>query len=306
VRLLPGLAAMLPLVAGCAGGPGSSTDPAPMAVRTIAEVPGGTGGLEIDAEGRLYSSEFGDTLSQGPIGTRVFRITPDGAVDVFAEGFRGASGNTFDAAGNFLQSNIGGNTVTLIEPGGARREVVTDGLANPVGITAGADDAFYVANCGNNTIRRVTLDGTSTEFSASPLLRCPNGIVADADGDLYVSNFYNGDVLRIHPDGAAERLATIPGDNNGHLAIGNGVLYLAGRGAHQIYEVSFDGVVRLLAGTGERGHADGPAASATLSLPNDLALSADGRTLYFNEVLPLDDPTGQQLAPTLVRALTLR
>jgi hypothetical protein len=103
-----------------------------------------------------------------------------------------------------------------------------------------------------------------------------------------------------------ERLATLPGDNNGHLVFGNGVLYVAARGANQIYRVTLDGEVLLLAGSGERGHADGPAATATLSLPNDLALSADGAELYFNEVVPLDDPTGEKLAPTLVRALALR
>jgi sugar lactone lactonase YvrE len=277
-----------------------------MTVRTLVEVPGGTGGLEIGPDGELYSSEFGDTLSGGPLGTRVFRIQPDGTFSVFADGFRGASGNTFDAAGNFLQSNVGGNTVTILSRDGERRELATEGLTNPVGIIPGPSGDYYVANCGSNTVRRVTREGVSTEYSADPLLRCPNGIAYADDGNLYVSNFYNGDVLRLRPDGRAERLATLPGENNGHLLFGNGVLYVAARGANQIYEVKLDGTVRLLAGSGERGHADGPAAEATLSLPNDLALSADGRTLYFNEVKPIDDPTGQQLAPTLVRALGLR
>jgi sugar lactone lactonase YvrE len=291
----------LPAAAACAVDPAAAP-----AVRTIAEVPGGTGGLEVGPDGALYASEFGDTLRDGPLGTRVFRLDPDGRVAVFADGFRGASGNAFDAAGNFLQSNIGAHTVVLIAPDGERRELEVEGLANPVGIVQGPDEAYYVASCGNDSIRRVTANGASSEFSADALLACPNGIVRAGDGHLYVSNFRNGDVLRVRPDGTAERLATLPGGNNGHLIFGNGVLYVAARGAHQLYEVALGGEVRLLAGSGARGHDDGPAGEATLSLPNDLALARDGRTLYFNEVVPLDDPSGQQLAPTLVRALSLR
>jgi sugar lactone lactonase YvrE len=277
-----------------------------MSVRTVVELPGGTGGLEIGPHGELYSSEFGDTLNRGPVGTRVFRISPDGSFTVFAEGFHGASGNTIDTAGNFLQSNIAGNTVTVLRPDGTRAEVGSEGLANPVGIVEGPGGDYYVASCGSNTIERITLGGASTRFSSDPLLACPNGIVYAADGNFYVSNFRNGDVVRLLRDGRAERLATLPGDNNGHLVFGNGVLYVAARGANQIYRVTLEGEVLLLAGSGERGHADGPAATATLSLPNDLALSADGAELYFNEVVPLDDPTGEKLAPTLVRALALR
>ena len=134
----------------------------------------------------------------------------------------------------------------------------------------------------------------------------PTASRRDEDGTFYVSNFRNGDVIRISSDGEATRLATIPGGNNGHLVVGDGLLYVAARGAHQIYELEMDGTMRVLAGTGEHGIADGPALEATLSYPNDLGISPDGRFLYWNDVAEIVEDGGQTLAPTVVRMLRLR
>ena len=298
----------LALVAASTAAPASyaqSRSATVAAVRTIADsIPGGTGGLELGPDGHLYTSDFGATLSSGPAGTRVFRVTPAGEVSVFADGLVGASGNTFAADGSFLQSNVAGNTISRIAPDGTVRAFATEGLRNPVGIIAGSDGAYYIANCGGNDVRRVTPDGAVTLFSADSLLRCPNGIALGPGGDLYVSNFYNGDVVRLDRSGRGSRLATLPGANNGHLVFGNGVFYVVARKANQIYEVAVNGTVRLLAASGARGGVDGPASSATFSLPNDLALSVDGRTLYVNEV-GANVPGDQVLTPTRIRALTL-
>jgi len=263
----------------------------------------GTGGLEVDPDGNIYMSDFGALLT-GADGTRIFRVTPAGSVSVFASGFVGATGSTFDADGNFLQANIGGNVISRIHPDGAIDTLSSEGLVNPVGIILNAEGVLFVANCGNGTIGRVTPTGRTEVFAADSLLRCPNGIAAASDGNLYVSNFANGDVLRVDPSGTVTRLAALPGNNNGHLTWGNGVLYVAARTANQLYELHLDGSFRLLAGTGERGLRDGPALEATLSLPNDLALSPDGSVLYWNDVGVLN-PDPRVLAPTVVRSLTL-
>jgi sugar lactone lactonase YvrE len=299
---------LLVLIAASVAGPAShaqTRSPQEATVRTIADsIPGGTGGLELGPDGHLYTADFGATLSRGPAGTKVFRVSMSGVVSVFATGLLGASGNTFADDGSFLQSNIAGNTIARISPDGNVRAFATAGLSNPVGIIKGSDGAYYVANCGANDVRRVTPEGVATLFSADPLLNCPNGIALGPNGQLYVSNFYNGDVVRLDHSGRGARLASLPGANNGHLVFGNGVFYVVARKANQIYEVAVDGTIRLLAGSGARGGLDGPAGSATFSLPNDLALSSDGRTLYVNEV-SVNAPGDQVLAPTRIRAVTL-
>lgn len=273
-------------------------------VRTVtAPIEAGTGGLEVDRQGRIYFADFGETL-RGPVGTRVFRITPDGRVEVFADGLVGASGNAFDSRGRLLQSNIGGPSVSRIAPDGSVSSFAAEGLAAPVGIAVDQTDTAFVANCGSNTIRKITPDGASLPFAGSPLFRCPNGITMAPDGMLYVSNFGNGDVLRVTRSGEVSRFVTIPGGNNGHILAGNGILYVAARGANALYAVTLDGDTARIAGTGERGRTDGPALSATLSLPNDIALSPDGRHLYFNDVAPTSgDPS--VIRPSVLRVLDL-
>jgi len=275
-------------------------------VRTLSSpIDAGSGGLEVDADGNVYTADFGATLSSGPPGTRVWRITPAGEVSVYAEGFRGASGNAIGPDGTFYQANIAGGTVSRVDQDGKVSTFVASGLAAPVGLTFDNQGRLVVANCGSNTLARVDEDGEAEVFASSNLLQCPNNLVLGGDGNFYVSNFYNGDVVRITPQGETTRLVTLPGGNNGHLVFTDGVFYVAARAANQIYEVTMDGESRVIAGSGDRGVDDGPAMEATLSLPNDLALSPDGRTLYWNDVAA-PGPGTQTLTPTVVRALTLR
>lgn len=277
----------------------------PGQVRTLAgPIEAGSGGLEVDAQGNVYTADFGATLSSGPPGTRVWRITPDGEVSVYAEGFRGASGNAIGPDGTFYQANIAGGTVSKVDADGNVTPFVTSGLTAPVGMTFDGNGRLIVANCGSNTISQIDEAGVAEVFASDDLLQCPNGLVLGGDGNFYVSNFYNGDVVRVTPAGEVTRFVTLPGDNNGHLVFTDGVFYVAARAANQIWEVTMDGASRLIAGSGERGVEDGPALEATLSLPNDLALSPDGATLYWNDVAA-PGPETQTLTPTVVRALTL-
>lgn len=298
------------LLAAAIGGPiapvSAQERAARLTVGTLAgPIDAGSGGLEVDAEGNVYTADFGATLSNGPPGTRVWRSTPGGDVSVFAEGLRGASGNTIGPDGWFYQSNIAASTISRIAPDGTVEPFVTEGIRGPVGIVFDEGGDLIVANCGANSLSRVSPDGVARPLVSSELLACPNGITLAGDGHFYVANFANGDVIRVSPDGEATRFVTVPGDNNGHIVWGNGVLYVVARGAHQIYELTLDGELTLLAGSGERGLDDGPADRASLSLPNDVALSPDGRVLYWNDVGELDPADGQTLGPTWIRYVEL-
>ena len=294
------------LALGAAFHPVSAQDRPTLEVHTLAgPIEAGSGGLEVDPDGNVYTADFGATLSSGPPGTRVWKVTPTGEVSVFAEGLAGASGNTLGADGWFYQSNISGNTVSRISPEGIVEPFVTTGLRNPVGLVFDEDERLIVANCGGNSLSRVSDDGTPEVFTDTDLLQCPNGITLGPDGHFYVANFSNGDIVRISRTGEATRFATLPGNNNGHIVFGNGVFYVVARGNHQIYELTLDGELTLIAGSGERGLEDGPADKATLSLPNDVALSPDGRILYWNDV-GVTEPDPQTLTPTWIRYVELR
>lgn len=298
---------------GAAQNHAESAPDAPLSVSTIATFESGTGGLTVAPDGTLYHSDFGSRLGgRGTGGHRVFTITTEGKVSVFATGLLGASGSEWGHDDHLYQSSIGGNTLSRIDAEGTVTEFAS-GLSNPVGVAQyptknGAPGDFLVANCGASSIQRIAPAGESTEWVKSPLLACPNGLVIAERGMVYAANFMNGNVVQITPDGEPSVLASLPGNNNGHLFYQHGALWVVARSAHQIYRVGLSeeerGQVSLVAGSGEKGGTDGPATEASFCYPNDLGFSPDGQTLYVNEVAD-HASTGQILSPSRIRAIDL-
>jgi len=269
---------------------------------------GGTGGLTVDKEGNIYSSDFGPFLGQlaqnfSPK-NKIFKISPDGKVSIFADSLMGASGSKFDSNGNLYQSNIRGRYISKITPSGEVSVFNKDSLIAPVGIAIDNNDDLVVCNCGNNTLRKITQDGSNTLFVASELLKCPNGITMDENGNYYIANFSDGNVIKVTAEGEASVLVTLPGNNNGHVIYNSGPLYVVARSAHSIYRVSLSGEMELFAGTGERGRTNGDRLKSTFNYPNDLDFSPDGKFLYVNEEA---DTVGNPriLTPTIVRRIRM-
>ncbi len=256
-----------------------------------------SGGLSVDSSGNIYVANFGETLSGG--GEEVYKISPDGEVEVFATGLNGASGN-FYYDGFLYQSNINSGVISRIDANG-NVENISSGHASPVGVAIDKDGVLFVANCGANSIRKVNPDGSSTILAQSILLSCPNGLTSDENGNLYTCNFNNGFVVKITPEGQVSVIATLPGSNNGHLTYRNGRLYVVDRGGNRIYEVELDGTTKILAGSGNNGNDDGDAFSATFSRPNGIGLSPDGNTIYISDKVSTN--SAQDINPVLVRKI---
>lgn len=287
------------ILAGCLAAAAPAAE-----VTTLATVDVGSGGITVAPNGDVYTSDFGPVLGRSPeTGTKIFKVSPSGEATLFADGLNGASGSEWGADGAFYQSNIRGNVVSRIV-GGKVETFASEGFQSPVGIVQRPDGSFLVANCGSGSIQRVLPDGSTERFVESSLLACPNGITLDGDGNVYVANFMNGNVVKITPEAEASVLAEIPGNNNGHLFFHDGALWVVARSAHQIYRVTLDGEVELVAGSGEKGGKDGPAEEASFCFPNDLGFSPDGRYLYVNEVAD-ETSTGQKLGPTRIRRIDL-
>ncbi|MEM7477517.1 MAG: FG-GAP-like repeat-containing protein [Planctomycetota bacterium] len=269
------------------------------------DIEAGTGGLNIDSEGRLYTADFGWRLDgSGKGGNRLYRVTPEGKSELFHDKLRGGSGNTFDANGNLYQSSIGGNFISKVTPDGRAEVFCKTGLQAPVGLAFNSKGTLFACNCGNNTIQQIAIDGTSKPFCTSPLLKTPNGIAVGPDDMMYVCNFGNGLVVQIDLEGNATKLATLPGGNNGHLIYHRGYLYILARMDCRVYEIDLAGRVTVFAGNGKRGKQNGAPLESSFSLPNSLIISPDEKYLYVNETSPISGDH-RILGPTRIRRIEL-
>jgi sugar lactone lactonase YvrE len=241
---------------------------------TVADF-GGVGGVVVDALGYVYVADFRNA---------VWRIHPDGHVEKFADGLYGASGNAIGPRGYLYQSSFNGNYISKISRTGEVEMFADEGLVGPVGIAANVEGDLYVVNCRGAFVSKVDPDGTVSDFSRSDLFACPNGITFDDQGDLFVVNFNNTKIIRITPDGVASEFADVPGaGGNGHITFARGAFYVTKLRGNQVFRLNRDGTSSVVAGTGQPGEGDGPALQATMTSPNGIGVSANGKELWVND-----------------------
>lgn len=266
------------------------------AISTLGEpMPGIGGGIAVGPDGSLYVADFLTTI---------YKVTPEGASEVFAAGMQVPSGIAVDSKGRVIQSEFKANRVLRFSPSGEEQEVLATGIPGPVGIAIDDEDRIYVTSCHSGSLWVIEPDGSSRQLAQSSLFQCANGITRDEHGTLYVCNYNDGMVLRVGKDGVVTPLVSIPGLNNGHITYRHGFLWVAGMAANQIFRVGLDGTLELIGGTGAPGGQDGTALSATLFKPNAMAFDAAGTTLYWNGQRGYRGDAASKSA-SIVRTLTL-
>lgn len=255
--------------------PPQTSSPLGATVHTLTDsIVGGAAGLSIDKMGVLYAGTFDD---------RVYKVRMDGRAEVFASGLYGATGNAVGPMGNLYQLNFFGGYVTEIDRHG-NQAILASGLETPVGV-AFAEGDLYVANCGSNSISRVTLAGQVTTLVQGPPFNCPNGITYASDGNLYVVNFSDTKLLKVTLSGDVTEFITLPHDQN-VIASARGHLYVASGSGRQLHRVALaTKEIAHIAGTGERGSRDGPALDATFHSPNGIAATGEGK-VFVHDINP--------------------
>jgi serine/threonine protein kinase/sugar lactone lactonase YvrE len=176
---------------------------------------------------------------------------------------------------------------------------------NPSGIAVDGRGYVYVADWGNNSVRKIDPVGMTVtiagdlepgyvdDVGTAARFRELNGIAVDAGGVIYVADTGNHAIRKITPDG---RVSTLAGSGVAGFADGfgraarfaypygvvvdaMGTVYVADAGNHRIRSVRADGTVTTVAGSGTAGFADGASATARFAQPYGLALTGNG-TLY--------------------------
>lgn len=145
-------------------------------------------GITFGNDGRLLVTNraAGEVLSMDP---------ETGTYDVLADGFSLPVGVVDLPDGSLVVSQFGGR-VTLVTRAGERRELGGDFGRPGVGIVEDGDDAVFVVDYGDRSLRRVTLDGRSAivtrEIQGSPV-----ALARDRDGALLLGTWGPGNLYRI-------------------------------------------------------------------------------------------------------------
>ncbi|WP_428330947.1 NHL repeat-containing protein [Mucilaginibacter sp.] len=244
------------------------------------------------------------------------------------------SGIAVDASLNVYVADAGNNMIRMISPTGVVTTLagtVAKGRANgtgtaatfsyPYAIAIDASGNLYVADEGNNLIRKITAGGVVSTLAGSGQVGSANGpgsgasfydasgIAVDGSGNVYVADQGNNLIRKITPAGVVSTLAGsgASGSQNGtgtaasfyaptSVAVdATGNVYVADSFNNMIRKITPDGVVSTFAGSGTAGATNGTGTAATFNNPQGLNFDVEGNLYvadYTNNQIRKISPAG--------------
>ena len=262
----------------------------------------------------VYPTPYTFTTLAGKIGPG------DNNVSAAGRSFSHSRAVAVDLAGNVYVASMWEHTIcrvtatgeVTILAGQAGRAGSEDGVGgaarfcHPQGLAVDAAGNLFVADSGNDTIRRVTpggvvttvaglarLAGAADGLGTAARFNYPDSVAVDGAGNIYVADLYNATIRKVTPAGEVSTLAGLAGsagsvDGAGKVARFNfpsavvvaadGTLYVADILNNAIRKVSPAGTVTTLAGklTYVTGGRDGTEAAAQFCHPGGLAVDRAG------------------------------
>jgi uncharacterized protein (TIGR03437 family) len=280
-------------------------------------------GVAVDAKGNVLIDGAGS----------VEKVTPDGKISSFT-GLGGFLGGSLAvgpdgkvaladyATNRIIQFTADGTAMRVIAGTGATgfsegcgtageplKKIATNAQFNePQAVAVDASGAVYVADSGNQRVRKITPDGLiATVAGPGPGASGDGGpaseaglfyskaITVDSGGAIYIADTGNNRVRKIGTDGV---IHTIAGDGptsvddpacfapsdaflsepSGVAVDAKGNVFVADTNNNRIRKIALDGAAATIAGTGKPGYSGdgGPAAAAMLTNPSSLAVDAAG------------------------------
>jgi serine/threonine-protein kinase len=193
---------------------------------------------------------------------------------------------------------------------------------HPFGLAVDASGNVYIADVGNNVIRKMDttglvttfagiggVKGSTNGFNSLATFNKPFGVATDAAGNVYVADAGNNLIRMAGTAGMVSTFAGtgIAGSSNvadsvtfnsplGVTVDGSGNVYVADYENNLIRKVSQAGIVSTLAGSGAKGADDGLDTAATFNLPEAVAADGSGNVYVAdngNDLIRKITPAGQ-------------
>ena len=203
----------------------------------------------------LTADKSGNILVADSRNSVIRRIAPNGKVSTLAGSvgrigsadgessaaqFNGPADVEVDATGNVYVADSGNSTIRKISPQGkvttfagvAKKTGSTDGTGiaalfnSPAGVAVDGMGDLYVADSGNNAIRKITASGVVTTLAgkagvsgsadgtaAAALFNGPNSIALDQTGNLYITDTGNNTIRKITLEGVVSTVAGTAGQS---------------------------------------------------------------------------------------------
>jgi len=297
-------------------------------------------GIAEAQDGALVVSDMRNSL--------IYRIDPGGAVQVLAGDGNGGylgdygpatlaqmnepRGLALDSAGAIYVADTNNHAVRRIDPDGTITTLAGTGVSGftadgtqadraqlswPIGIAVDAEDRVYIAEYGNDRVRRVDADGRIRTLAGNGVtgysgdgaaavaatLNGPVGVAVDAEGRVLIVDEYNHVIRRVSADGIITTVAGTGaqgffGDGGratqaelsyptGIFVEAGGSFLIADSGNLRIRRVDGSGSVSTILGDEYLGPwgDNGPASLASLGYPRSVMVDVQGRLLTTDDTL---------------------
>jgi sugar lactone lactonase YvrE len=292
---------------------------------------------------------------------KIRKITPNGDVTTFAGSgaigstdgiwyvatFHFPDGAVCDSQNNVFISDQSNHKIRKITPDGTVSTFAGTGVVGsadgpgdsatlyyPSGMTIDSNDNLYVAEYGNNKIRKITPDGIVSTYAGTGAAGSADGTTTtatfngctgvgiDSFGNIFVADYYNHKIRKIDTtgnvttfagtgaSGSADGFGTNASFNNPAIvaADSNNNLFVTDEGNNKIRKIDTAGNGTTYAGTGNPGATDGAANIAEFKTPTGVAVD-EAQVVYVcdygnNKIRKINE-YGYKVYPNLPDGLSI-